>query len=48
MYSLNVLCKKSISDNLFFYSMEGTILKLPEIVELKKKYRVSRNFIFIK
>jgi len=29
-----------------FYSMEGTILKLPEVVELKKKYKVSERVAY--
>ena len=26
------------------YSMEGSLVKLPEIIELKKKYKVSYEF----
>lgn len=28
------------------YSMEGSIVHLPEVVELKKKYKVRTNFFF--
>lgn len=28
------------------YSMEGSIVHLPEIVELKKKYKVRKSFFF--
>jgi len=29
------------------YSMEGSIVHLPEIIELKKKYKVRKRKIFI-